>query len=85
MFACCGAVQRVVQELAGQVQVQVQGRCDQGDELLLLLRQDRAQEELTPRGCNKRTLKNNHFGVGSGFAKIDDGPYKITSFIYILA
>ena len=73
MFACCGAVQRVVQELAGQVQVQVQGRCDQGDELLLLLGQDRAQEELTPRGCNTRILKTIiDIGVGSGFAKIDN-------------
>ena len=51
-FACCGAVQRVVQEFAGQVQVEVQGRRNQGDQLLLLLCQDRPQEELAPRSCN---------------------------------
>ena len=55
-FACCGAVQRVVQELAGQVQVQVQGRRDESDQLLLLLGQDRPQEELAPRGCNTNMM-----------------------------
>ena len=55
-FACCGAVQRVVQELAGQVQVEVQGRGDESDQLLLLLGQDSPQEELAPRGCNTKYI-----------------------------
>ena len=55
IFACCGAVQCVVQEFAGQVQVQVEGRRDQGHQLLLLLGQYRPQEELSPRSCNMKT------------------------------
>ena len=48
-FACCGAVQCVVQEFAGEVQVQVEGRRDEAHQLLLLLGQDRPQEKLSPR------------------------------------
>ena len=46
--ACCGAVQGVVEELAGEVEVKVEGGRDVAHQLLLHLRQNRPQQKLPP-------------------------------------
>ena len=45
-----GAVQGVVQQLAGQVEVEVEAGRDVGHQLLLHLGEDGGQEELSPGG-----------------------------------